>query len=72
VPIFEFTCQKCGHGFEEIVSLAELEAGEVECPRCGARKLERGLSSFATGSAATGGCAVGSAGGGCGGGGGFT
>lgn len=73
MPIFEFTCQKCGLGFEEIVSLAELEAGEVKCPSCGSRKLQRGFSTFATGSSSTAGCALkGASGGGCGGGGAFT
>jgi putative FmdB family regulatory protein len=48
VPIFEFTCRKCGHGFEDIVTLAEVEAGEVVCPACGSDRVERGLSTFAT------------------------
>ena len=68
MPIFEFTCRKCGKQFEEILSLAELESETQRCPACGADKVERNFSLFATGgpSAASGG----SGSGGCGNGGG--
>jgi putative FmdB family regulatory protein len=71
VPIFEFTCRKCGAGFEEILSLAELEAGELVCPACGSDRVERTVSTFAAGS--VGGATAGGRGA-CGGGlgGGFT
>jgi len=49
MPIFEFVCQQCQHGFEEIMTFAALEAGEAACPKCGSPKVERGLSNFATG-----------------------
>jgi len=63
VPIFEFTCKKCGHLFEELLSLAELEGGELKCPACRSKRIERGFSAFATGAAdSTGGFS----GGGCG------
>jgi putative FmdB family regulatory protein len=48
MPLYEFTCRACGAAFEDIVSLAELAAGEVRCPECGSRKVERGLSTFST------------------------
>ena len=67
MPIFEFVCQQCRHGFEEIMTHAQLEAGEAFCPACGSQKIERALSSFATG--ATGASGVGACGapaGGCG------
>lgn len=63
MPIFEFTCKKCGHNFEELISIAELESGEVKCPACKSKRVEKGFSAFATGAAdATGGFS----GGGCG------
>ncbi len=46
--MYEFSCRKCGHQFEDLVSLAEVEAGEVECPACGSKDVERGFSTFAT------------------------
>ena len=70
MPLFEFTCSKCGKTFEELLTLADLEAAVVTCPHCDATEVQRGLSSFATaggGEAAGGGC-----GGGCSGGRGFS
>jgi putative FmdB family regulatory protein len=51
MPLFEFTCRKCGHVFEEILSLADLEEGVPACPSCGSPRTERALSTFNTGSA---------------------
>ncbi|PID78593.1 FmdB family transcriptional regulator [bacterium DOLJORAL78_65_58] len=66
MPLFEFTCKKCGHQFEELVTLSELNDGKLVCPACRSKRIERGFSAFATGGD-TGGGAVG--GGGCGSGG---
>ena len=49
MPIFEFVCQQCQDTFEELMSFADMEAGEAACPKCGSRKVARALSSFATG-----------------------
>ncbi len=62
MPLYEFTCTKCGKVFEELLSLAELEAGDLECPACGAGEVTRDLSTFATSGGDGGGCR----GGGCG------
>lgn len=59
MPLFEYVCGKCGHRFEELVSLGE-DVANPKCPQCGATKTERALSSFSTGSSGGGG------GGGCG------
>jgi putative FmdB family regulatory protein len=45
VPIYEFSCQSCGHGFEELVGAhVGLETADVSCPECGSSKVERQLS----------------------------
>ena len=67
MPLYEFTCKKCGHRFEELVSLAEMEAGEVSCPSCASKRVEKGFSTFAANTQTTG--AGGFSGGGCGSGG---
>lgn len=66
MPMFEFTCRECGAEFEELCTAAEVEAGEVACPECGAQKADKKLSVFAS----TGDGGGGHAGHGCGGGGG--
>jgi putative FmdB family regulatory protein len=40
MPMYEYVCQECQHGFETLVFGDE----EVECPQCKSAKLERQLS----------------------------
>lgn len=47
MPIFEYACTDCHHGFEALVRSDTV----VECPRCHSHHLEKQLSVFATGSA---------------------
>jgi putative FmdB family regulatory protein len=74
LPIFEFTCRACGARFEEIMTFAEMEAGKAACSACGSPKVERDLSTFATGSGSvtSSSSSLPCGGGGCGGGGAFT
>jgi putative FmdB family regulatory protein len=45
VPIYEFSCQSCGHRFEELVgSHVGVEPADVGCPECGSTQVERLLS----------------------------
>jgi len=53
MPIFEFNCRQCGGSFEEILSFAELETKTLHCPKCGSESVERGFSTFNTGSASS-------------------
>jgi putative FmdB family regulatory protein len=66
MPIYEFKCGKCGHGFEELLSGSNT-AG-VKCPKCGAAKPSKRLSVFGV-SAGVKTCATADTGGGCCGGG---
>lgn len=65
MPLYEYRCPQCGHRFEILQRMGEGAEG-LTCPRCGAGKVEKQFSTFAS---ATGGQA---GGGGCGPGGGFT
>lgn len=62
MPIYEFKCVDCDAEFEELTTLAEVEAGEVPCPDCGSTRVERRMSTFASGGDAP----CGGGGGGCG------
>ena len=59
MPLYEFTCRKCGHVFEELLSASESDDKNLKCPACNSARVEKGFSSFATGGA-------GGAGSGCG------
>lgn len=71
MPLFEFSCRKCSHVFEELMTSAQLADSKLKCPACGSARVEKAFSSFATGvsggpsSGPVGGCP----GGGCGSGG---
>ncbi|HJS38860.1 MAG TPA: zinc ribbon domain-containing protein [Burkholderiales bacterium] len=48
MPIFEYSCNKCGHEFETLVRGSSLP----DCPGCHSTELEKKLSVFATAQAA--------------------
>ncbi|MDZ7270423.1 MAG: zinc ribbon domain-containing protein [candidate division KSB1 bacterium] len=46
MPIYEYKCSSCGHVFDVLQKVGE--TGEhLRCPRCGAERPTRMLSSFA-------------------------
>ncbi|HEX2254573.1 MAG TPA: zinc ribbon domain-containing protein [Thermoanaerobaculia bacterium] len=73
MPLYEYRCDGCGHRFEVLQRMGE--GGEdLLCPRCGAERPARQLSTFAAASGASAAASGASAltAGGCGGGSGFT
>jgi putative FmdB family regulatory protein len=62
VPLYEFTCEKCGATFEELVG-AGLEGLGVTCPDCGSEGVEKLVSRFASAGSSSG---SGDGGGSCG------
>ena len=53
MPIYEYHCAGCGNCFEHLQFASD--AGPVLCPQCGSRRVDRQLSSFATGGGGEGG-----------------
>jgi putative FmdB family regulatory protein len=45
MPIYEYRCQDCGETTEALVSVNA--KADVACSKCGSRKLEKKLSTFA-------------------------
>jgi putative FmdB family regulatory protein len=43
MPLYEFSCDDCGHRFEVIASFADLEDGGA-CPSCGGAHTRRVFS----------------------------
>lgn len=48
MPLYEFTCERCGATFEELVG-AGLDGTGVTCPECGGEEVEKLVSRFASG-----------------------
>jgi putative FmdB family regulatory protein len=46
MPIYEYSCAECSHRFEILQRMGENGDGLV-CPHCGARKVDKQLSTFA-------------------------
>ncbi len=44
MPIYEYTCRKCGEEFEKLVLAA---GGKVVCPKCSSARVGRRMSAFA-------------------------
>ncbi|MCX6997875.1 MAG: zinc ribbon domain-containing protein [Kiritimatiellaeota bacterium] len=51
MPIYEYQCHKCGATMEKLVSRSDAAPGA--CPQCGAKKLEKQLSTFSASVART-------------------
>ncbi len=45
MPLYEFECNKCKHPFDKVMSIKEMEAGQIECPKCGSGEVIKLISS---------------------------
>jgi putative FmdB family regulatory protein len=45
MPIYEYQCLECGKRFEKLVR-SRNSSLELECPKCGGRKVRKLLSAF--------------------------
>jgi len=52
MPLYEYVCDGCGHRFEVLQRMGEGN-GRLTCPRCGAARPAKQLSTFAAATAAT-------------------
>jgi putative FmdB family regulatory protein len=57
MPIYEYTCPRCGNVFEELVSMRRASE-PLPCPSCGYQETTRNLTTCATpgASKSSGGC----------------
>jgi len=46
MPIYEYSCKKCGHQFEELV---QSSADPIACPQCTESNVEKMFSTFGVG-----------------------
>ena len=45
MPLYEYCCKKCCHGFEVLQSMGEGADG-LRCPQCDSEEIARQLSTF--------------------------
>lgn len=45
MPLYEYECNKCEHAFTRVLSIEEMEAGNLDCPQCGADDVKKLISS---------------------------
>jgi putative FmdB family regulatory protein len=43
MPIYEYSCRRCQTAFERII-VNRMDAGEVSCPSCQSREVDRIMS----------------------------
>lgn len=46
MPTYEYRCESCGEIFEQRESIAEHEARQPKCPKCGGASVQRKYSRF--------------------------
>jgi putative FmdB family regulatory protein len=46
MPSYEFECQSCHGTFTRSLSMRDREAGNIQCPTCGATNVQQLISSF--------------------------
>lgn len=46
MPIYEYRCRKCGHEFEVMRRITQMDA-QAPCPACRSRATSRKVSTFA-------------------------
>lgn len=46
MPQYEFFCKDCQKTFSKILTLAEYDKGDVQCPYCDGRNVEQRLVAF--------------------------
>ena len=45
MPLYEFKCNKCNNPFDKILTIKEMEAGKVQCPKCDSDDVKKLMSS---------------------------
>jgi len=55
MPIYEYTCKKCGEGFDALRWASEVDK-PMRCPKCGSEDTERHLSIFSSRNTQDSGC----------------
>ena len=62
MPIYEYSCDNCGHKFDKLVSFSNRD--QIECPECKSKETKKLMSAFASSGSGSSVASCGPAGGG--------
>ena len=46
MPLYEYTCRKCGETFSEVLTIKEHETKKVRCPKCQSEEVQKIIEPF--------------------------
>ena len=46
MPLYEYTCRKCGEKFSEVLTIKEHGTKKVRCPKCESEEVQRIIEPF--------------------------
>jgi putative FmdB family regulatory protein len=60
MPMYEYRCDECSYLYEQLRRMSDADR-DLECPKCGSKRVERQVSAFAMngGGGGAGACAPG-------------
>ena len=45
MPTYEYECNKCGHGFTQVMHIEEQDKAKIMCPKCRNQDVSQRMSS---------------------------
>jgi putative FmdB family regulatory protein len=46
MPYYVFVCRGCDKEFTQVLHIADLDKGGIQCPHCGSTQVEQQVSGF--------------------------
>lgn len=46
MPVYDYSCRKCGKKFSLTMTIGEYEKKKARCPKCGSLRVARRVSPF--------------------------
>ena len=46
MPSYDYHCEKCGHDFTVMMTIAKHVKGKTKCPKCKSKKVKHKIEAF--------------------------
>jgi putative FmdB family regulatory protein len=46
MPLYEYSCRKCGKKFSEVLTIKEHEKKKIQCPKCQSSEVQKIIEPF--------------------------